>query len=302
MIQTGIHQMTKDSYLALDTPTPALSASIARILLGASPLHAWWAHPALNPGGLREEREAFDIGTAAHAYLLEGDEDAVVVIDAEDYRTKAAKEARDAARAAGKVPILAARWADVKQMTMAVMTQLAEHPRPVPLTAGSAEQTLVWQEGETWCKARLDWLHDDLSAIDDLKTGENANPDAWTRGPLFSLGYDVQAAWYLRGLKAVTGKDSTFRFVVTETRPPYAVSVIGLGPDVLQLAEKKIRRALVLWRACLETGRWPGYPSQTCYASLPPWVEAAYLERELRDEGIRDDGRPIEQLLVEGTE
>jgi hypothetical protein len=79
------------------------------------------------------------------------------------------------------------------------------------------------------------------------------------------------------------------------------VSVIGHGPDVLQLAEKKIRRALELWRACLETGRWPGYPSRTCFATLPPWEEARWLERELRGDGIRDDGRPIEQLLVEGT-
>ena len=71
MIAPGIHQMTADSYFALETPTPALSSSIARKLLGYSPLHAWYAHPVLNPGGEREEKEAYDIGTAAHALLLD---------------------------------------------------------------------------------------------------------------------------------------------------------------------------------------------------------------------------------------
>jgi len=300
MIASGIHQMTADSYHALETPTPALSSSIARKLLGYSPLHAWYAHPALGAGA-SEEREVFDIGTAAHALILEGDESKVVVVDAKDYKTKAAQEARDTARAAGKVPVIAHRMDDVRRMALTILERLLPHPQPIPLTLGQPEQTLVWREDDLWCKARLDWLRDDRTAIDDLKTGENANPDAWTRGPLFALGYDVQAAWYLRGLKAVTGAEAEFRFVVCETRPPYAVSVIGLGPDVLQLAEKKVRRALDLWRACLETGRWPGYPSRTCYASLPAWQENQWLERELRDEGIRDDGRPIEQLLVEGT-
>lgn len=292
--------MIADSYHALETPTPALSASLARVLLGSSPLHAWYQHPALNPGGQREEREAFDIGHAAHALLLEG-EARVVIIDAKDYRTVTAREERDAAYARGLTPILAHRWQDVQAMADAVVNQLDDHLIPRPLTDGIPEQTLVWQEGETWCKARLDWLALDYRTVDDLKTTENANPDHFTRGPLFALGYDVQAAWYLRGVKAVTGVDAEFRFVVCETRPPYAVSVIGLGPDVLQLAEKKILRALELWRECLRTGRWPGYPSRTVTAQLPPWAEAAWIEREYRDAGIRDDGRPIEQLLVEGT-
>ena len=274
----GIHTMTADSYHALETPTPALSSSIARKLLAASPMHARYAHRVLNPTGVPEERDAFDFGTAAHAYLLEG-ETGFVIIDAADYRTVAARDARDEARAAGKVPIVAKRWEDVKAMTLAVMAQLAEHPRPVPFTAGSAEQTLVWQEGAVFCKARLDWLHDDLSAIDDLKTTENANPDVFSRS-LFGLGYGIQAVWYLRGLKALTGAEAEFRFVVCETRPPYAVSVIGLGPDVLTLEEKKVRYGIDLWRRCVETNQWPGYPIRTAYASLPTWEEASWLARE----------------------
>lgn len=298
MIEPGIYTMRASEYHALVTPTPVLSASIARRLLGASPLHAWYDHAALNPSGQRESKDEFDLGTAAHAYMLEGRAD-LVIVDAKDWRTKAAQEERDAARAAGKTPLLAKDWARVQAMAEAVNEHLCTHT-PIPLINGRPEQTIIWQEGATWCKARPDWLAMDYGRIDDLKTTESANPESWTRH-LFSLGFDVQAAWYLRGVKALTDVDAEFRFVVAETRPPYAVSVIGLGPDVLALAEKKIHRALELWRECIRTDVWPGYPTRTCVAGLPAWHEAQWLEREMRDEGIRDDGRPIGDLLAEGT-
>ena len=48
---------------------PTLSASIASLLLRDSPRHAYAAHPKLG-GHPRDDSETFDLGTAAHAYLL----------------------------------------------------------------------------------------------------------------------------------------------------------------------------------------------------------------------------------------
>src|SRR5262245_50563917 len=70
----GIYDIPLAEYLADPCPAPSLSASIAHILLSQSPRHAWEAHPRLNPHYEPEEAEAFDLGTAAHAYLLEGAE------------------------------------------------------------------------------------------------------------------------------------------------------------------------------------------------------------------------------------
>lgn len=286
-------------------PAPSLSSSLARILLSQSPQHCWFAHPRLNPAYEPEESSRFDVGTAAHGYLLEG-EAGFLIVDSPDWRTKLAQVARADARLAGKVALLADQWAAVRAMAKAAGPQLDAHEDPPrPLAGGRPEQTLIWQEGEIWCRARLDWLHEDRRTIDDLKTtGASANPDAWTRGQLFGSGFDVQAAFYLRGLRAVFGVEAIFRFVVIENMPPFALSVIGLAPDALALAERKVTHAISLWRYCLENDRWPGYPLRTCWAEAPPWEEARWLERELRDErprGVRDDGRPIEGLLVEGT-
>lgn len=273
--------LTATDYHADPCDVPSLSASIAHLVCTRSPAHAWTAHPRLNPNYVRETKDAFDLGTAAHALFLEGDA-GVEVVDAADWRTKEAREARDAARADGKVPLLAKDSARVTEMVAAIHRQLEDHgARPAPFTDGKPEQTLVWQEGDVYCRARLDWLRDDFATIDDLKTtGKSASPEAYSRA-LFSVGGDIQAAFYLRGLEAVTGKTGAeFRWVVIETTPPYALSVVAPGPDVLTVGRKKVDYAIELWRRCLADDHWPAYPTEVAYAELPAWEEARWLAVE----------------------
>jgi hypothetical protein len=284
----GIYDgISAPDYHADPCPEPSLSSSIAKLLCLSSPAHARQDHPRLNPDAAHEEAERFDIGSAAHALLLEGDS-GVVIVDAPDWRTKAAREARDAAYAAGKTPLLARAWADVEAMAIAARRQLDAHTDGGAgmFTAGKAEQTLIWREDRVWCRARFDWLRQPFDgdwAIDDYKsTSGSANPDSWTRA-MFGMGFDLQAAWYRRGLQVLTGADAIFRFAVQETYPPYALSVIALGPDAMTIAEKKRLYALERWDECQRENAWPGYPTRTCWAELPPWEEAKWLGRELEE-------------------
>ena len=83
-----IKQMSMSEYLSLD----ALSSGVCHTLLTESPYHARFKQE--NPGA---PSSVSDMGIAIHDGLLEG-VDRIVAIDADDWRTKAAKEARDAAR------------------------------------------------------------------------------------------------------------------------------------------------------------------------------------------------------------
>ena len=269
-------------YHADPAPEPSLSASIAHILCNDSPLHAWTAHPRLNPQAVEEEKDIFDLGTVVHALLLEGT-NVAEWLPFPDWRTNAAKAARSTARAAGKIAILEKHRSGIEQMSISAWAQL-EHIEAHAFLPnfGKPEQTLIWQEENgPWCRARLDWLTNDFKHIYDYKsTGASANPEVVSR-TLFGSGWDIQAAFYVRGLKAIAGTEATFQFIVQENYPPYALSMIALGPDVMMLAEKKVIYAIDLWRSCLESGTWPGYPQQTYFASLPPWEEERWLRREL---------------------
>jgi len=287
-ITRGLIGISADAYHADPAEVPSLSASIAAILCTQSPAHARAAHPRLNPDFERVEKPHFDLGTVVHQLLLEGHTDSLVAVDAKDWRTNAAQEERDAAYAAGKTPILAKELPRITAMVDAVNDQLAKHEADPPLfTDGKAEQTIIWEEeGGVVCRARLDWLRDDLGAVDDLKTvgrAGGADPYRFSRS-LFGIGYDIKAAFYLRGIKAVTGAEPEFRFVAIETEPPYALSVIGIAPSTRMLGEKKVRRALDLWRTCLDKNDWPAYTRRVAYAELPGWEEERWLERELEEE------------------
>lgn len=276
----GIYAMPAAEYHGDPCEVASLSASIAHELCTNSPAHAREKHPKLNPTTVHEQAEHFDIGTAVHSILLEG-VNSVEVLDFPDWRTNASKDARDAARKAGKTPLLRKVWAEVESMMLSTRGQLDAHEDGCDMfVGGQAEQTLIWEEPSgIWCRSRLDYLRP--GAIDDYKTtSTTANPEAVTR-QMFGNGWDIKAAFYLRGLRALTGTQATMRFAVQETYAPYALSVVTLGPDAMTLAEKKVLYALELWAECLERKRWPGYPTRTAYATLPEWVESAWLKREL---------------------
>lgn len=280
--------------LTVDAPTyhadqvadqPTLSSSIAKLLVDASPAHARANHPRLNPNYKPEDDDKFSIGTCVHALLLQGEQ----VFDRlayDSWRTNDAKAAAKEARAHGRIPLLDKDADRVDEMLEAVRAQIgALEVDPLPFTDGTPEVTMVWDEQGVACRARIDWLHASTLVIDDLKTTSRyANPEAWQRGPLYDHGADLQASLYLRGLRAVTGVDAKWRWIVVETQPPYALSVIAPTAAVLALGDAKVDLALRKWRHCLETGSWPAYPRTVVDAELPAWIESRWLEREAREE------------------
>lgn len=280
-------EMTAEQYHADVTgdERPSLTKSLVHTLTTQSPLHAWTQHPRLNPDWCKRHEDRFDLGRAAHSVFLEG-VDNIAVINARDWKAQDARDARDAARAQGKNPLLIEQAERVRVMLGVLRAWLDASPiRPALFTEGTPERSLVWEERGVLCRARFDWLHDDLTAVDDYKTTRaSAHPDKWAKGALFAYGGDVQAAFYLRGLEAVTGERAAWRFVVQEVEPPYAVSVVEPGAAVLEFANRKIDAALDTWRACLNSGTWPAYPARVATAELPAWEETRWLEREVFEE------------------
>jgi hypothetical protein len=282
VIPFGIHDdVPAETYHLDPCEKPSLSSSIARLLIDRSPAHAKAAHPKLNPQLDRVDEAKFDVGTVAHGLLLQGIE-LVEVIDAKDWRTKAAQEARDEARANGLIPLLPDQAERVLAMVAAAREQILTHTAQPSLFAdGKPEQTLVWEDDHgVVCRVRVDWLHDDYTAIDDLKTtSASADPGKWTR-TLYGMGADLQVAMYIRGVERLTGMKPAFRYVVCETYPPHALSVVDLAPAALALAEAKVQKAIDLWAWCLDADSWPGYDRRVASIELPTFEEMRWLERE----------------------
>ncbi len=131
------------------------------------------------------------------------------------------------------------------------------------------------------CRSRLDWLRNDYRRICDYKgTGTSVNPENVARYAV-SQGWDVQSAFYRRGVRKITGVEADFYFVAQEDYPPYALTVVGMGPDFIWSGDKKVQAAIDLWAQCLNSGTWPGYPDRVVYPDLPKWAEESWLRKEI---------------------
>lgn len=251
----------------------ALSSTGARTLIkpGGPALYAW---RRANP---EPHKSAYDLGHAAHLQVL-GAGPRVVVVDAADWRTKAAKEARAEAYAAGAVPLLREQYDDVRAMAAA----LRVHPLAGPLLNpdhGTAEQSLFWTDPVTGvpCRARIDWrtqLRDGRTVLVEYKTCVSAAPDALPR-VLNTYGYHQQGMHYLDGAQAcgIADDEVLFLLIFQEKTPPHLTSVRYLDAAAARIGRRLNQRARAIWADCTASGVWPGYPTEAEPLSLPIWAE-----------------------------
>jgi len=274
--EAGVYDdMPVEAYLNDPVPGGSLSSTGARKLLPPScpALYRQWAtygEPA---------SRVFDLGHASHHELL-GDGYPITPIDAPDWRTKAARAAREAAYADGATPLLAAEYEQVQAMTAA----LRAHPVAGALfrpDAGTAEQSLFWVDAEfgVWRRARTDWLTRSATGrllVADYKTAASAEPDALARA-MSSHGYYQQGAWYLDAVTALGlagDGEPAFLLVAQEKTPPYLVTVAEPDALALRWGRARNRKALDTYRRCRDTGDWPGYADRTVVSlALPTWAE-----------------------------
>lgn len=280
----GLQQIPMAEYQADPCPAPSLSAGIVDTLTRESPLHAWASHPKLNPEWRPEVDSRFDIGTAAHALLFEG-MDNCVIVEADDWRTKVAKETRDAIRATGKLPLLAKHYDAVQEMVMAANRAWAHNDdlKGYALSDGKNEWSIIWQDEQTWCRCRPDHLSKDRRLMIDAKfTDTSANPQMFER-QIERMGYDSRAAFYLNGNAATGGpEDALYVYLIQEVKPPYAAAFIGLDPAYMDLGHRKVDTAMAIWRSCMASGNWPGYTNRIHYAAPPAYAIAHWEEQEIR--------------------
>ena len=276
-------------YFADPCPTPSLTQSIAKLLIERSPLHAWTAHPRLNPDFEPDDSREFDVGNICHKLLIGRGKELVVLDQFDDWRTKEARALREAAAAEGRLAVLGKHYALADHIVGAAREQLALRHLAHLFNDGAGEVMTAWldemggpQPATLWCRQLIDWLtHDRATMVDYKTTRESAAPHMLAR-KMVNDGWDIQAAMAERGLRALDGYNSPLRFlfVVQETEAPFALSVVELSESALTMGRKKLDVAFALWRRCIEENRWPGYPTEIVVPEYPAFAEAQWLDRE----------------------
>jgi hypothetical protein len=264
--------VTAEQYHADPVPGGSLTSSGARALLPPS-CPALFRHKQLHGEPHKPE---WDFGHAAHRLVL-GAGAGVVEVEANDWRTNAAKAAKAEAHAAGLVPLLTKDLATVHEMADA----LRSHPEASALLApgtGDPEQVVVWQDEDTgvWCRAMFDWLRHrpptGRRVLVDYKTCASAEPGDIDKA-VGNFGYHQQDPWYRDAVRSIDGTEPGFVFIFQERTPPYLVTVAELDPIARRIGAYRNHWARQTYARCLAADDWPPYTTGIYEAHLTRWVE-----------------------------
>jgi exodeoxyribonuclease VIII len=155
------------------------------------------------------------------------------------------------------------------------------------LATGDGEVSMFWTDEASgvYCKARADWAQKNDSGdwLMDLKSTVDESPDGFSRSAA-RMGYHRQAAHYLAGWKACTGRNAQFMFAaVTSAKPVLAVPYV-LTDEIAEQGRDEVDELLALYANCQKSGTWPTYGDGLMLLDFPAWatrsneVEVSYVD------------------------
>lgn len=271
----GIYKLDHDAYHGDPVDGGSLSCSGAKILLppGCPAKFRWFRdHPEE-----RQTKPVFEFGQGAHTILLGIGPELVEVPG--DWRTKTAQTMLHEARSEGAVPLHTQDF----QRIYGMVDALRDHPKLGRLfdhlrETGRTEQSIFWHDHKTKVmrRARADAMTEPSNGrviIIDYKTARSAYPSDFARAT-YNLAYEMSAAWYSEGVRAVLGVDTEFLFVAQEKEKPYLITTAYLDPEFMSRGQKLVRKAVDLYAECVRNNRWPGYTDDEPIMIYPPaWAQ-----------------------------
>jgi hypothetical protein len=282
MMGPGLYlDVSAEAYHKDPCEAPSLSSHVANELLSKSPGHAALIHPRL--GGQRfESSDAMDTGSILHGMILGGGQE-LVPVDANDWRTKAAKEAREDAAAAGKIAVLKDKLDRLQSAAFSVIQHI-----PFDLAAAKKEVTAIWNSEGCPCRCRLDTLLPDWW-IWDLKFCDDVAVSSADRN-ISSFGYHVQAAANIEAIETlVPGSAGRVHFglcFVEWKNPAIGIKRVEIRGQLLDVGQHRWRRAKTTWAQCLAQNKWPGCSTEIVEAQCPAWVASEELETQVATQVI----------------
>ena len=280
-------QLPMPEYLAIK----AFSSGMAHTILTRSCLHAW-LESAWNPNRVADNNNESDAGTIAHAAILEGNFDFVTVIDPQEHPAEktgnipngwtnnSIRGARDNARASGFTPILKQDMPAIEAMVDTARSFIARSALAGVFDTGAPEVTVTWQDGSILCKARPDWLNDDI-CLHVKTTKGSVNPQSFERLAI-NMGYDISLAFYDRGIER-----KRHVILAIEQNAPWACKLFELSVAQQEISARKVERAINAWSACQKSGVYPSYSGDIHYIEPTSWQMAQAEQDMLTDEELK---------------
>jgi len=213
--------------------------------------------------------DAMNFGTAAHYMLVEGEvvfNQEVAVLMGSPY-TKAYKE--------NKADMLERYSCVIKETELNHIKGMKENiidEANMYLQADDKlpEASFFWYEDKVLCKCRPDLICPPFKGLHkpgeiyvvDYKTTKSCDPKQFADSVKY-WGYDMQAAWYRRGMEKAGYNVKEFAFVAQEKFPPYASKIFIITDEQMDSAWENMQIFLDDYNKYLHTGKVSIYNSDS---------------------------------------
>jgi len=154
------------------------------------------------------------------------------------------------------------------------------HPTAGVIQSAKHKQlAVVWDDPDTGIrlKALIDTvaLYDGWTCLIDVKTTGYA-PSSATFGRMGSnLHYPMQAYMYTTGLNIVAPYPRRWLWVVMERSAPFEIATYYADEDAMTDGEHDFRKAIGIYKNCMESDYWPSFPTEPQPFELPGWKRKA---------------------------
>lgn len=224
-------------------------------------------------GNRKESTEVMKFGTKLHSLLLKRTEfkETTFVVPKILRRGKAWEAIQ--AKANGKEIIFKNAYKELIAMRDSI---LANEIAAKLLEKANPEVSIFWEMEDLPCKGCIDAVCEmgGGTALVDIKTTRDASKDEFHKN-IFSLGYHIQAAFYLDGYKIATGKTPRFFILIAvEKEAPYLCSVhlLGNNTDIIKAGRTEYQYLLKVFKECNEADKWPAF-EQPFSVYVPNWYK-----------------------------
>lgn len=205
------------------------------------------------------ESQAYLIGRAAHAFILEGR----IAFDSEFVVSDGPINPKTG-ECFGKATKAYAEWQAAQDRTVIsgkdfvfitkLLRSVWDHKEAAELLReGTAEGVVrADYEGEP-CQIRMDFYNPKFGIV-DLKTCDDLR---WFESDFRRYGYGYQLAFYRAVLRQCCGENRPCYVIAVEKREPFRCGVWRITEDLLDIAEHENKAAIKRLHECRRTDTWP---------------------------------------------
>jgi len=233
-----------------------LSSSNLKLLLkGPEGIQQFYEERILKkPREEKRNTDAFDTGSYVHSVLLEPETVETDYAIFPDWVKRG--KAWDAFKEDNKGKIILSK--PQKKKIDAMIPYYLNNKTAVDLLKGvEPEVSLFTTIDDVNIKVRADALHEEKGFIVDIKTSGFVIDQEEFKATMDKFSYKLSAALYLKAFEESLGKGLDFYFIV--------LGKVNLGCEVYKLSHKsrqegmeEVRKAIKIYKNCLETGDWTG--------------------------------------------